>query len=737
MESSEFTGPRNDAPEFSRRGFVTTAVTASGGFALALAVPSAAAAFPASALPLQESAPGTEEINPWVVIEPDDTVVIRVPQAEIGVGVTTTLPMLVAEELHCDWAKVKPEFASPNRNVRENEVYGLINTSGSRGVMSTWQQLQQAGASARVRLLTAAAQSWNVPVSECEAANSTVTHKPSGRSVTFGKLAGQAAKIKLDKEPDIKTQDQFTLVGKPLPRLDTPVKVDGTAKFGIDTQLPGMVYAAVAFPPVPGGKTVSVDDSAIKGKRGIVKLVQLPELVAVIADNYWRAKTALGQLKITWDGGDSAKVNSADISRMYHDMLDGEHAVARNDGDAASVLAKGKVIEATYEVPYLSHAPMEPQNATVLLTKDRLDIWMGSQAPVSALRLAAGMVKMKPEQVYVHNCYVGGGFGRRTRNDDTRSAVAIAMAANLEKPIKMVWSREEDTRHDRYRPAAVTRFRAVLGKDGMPEALEAKIGASSIMQAFGQNPLPNGIDWTAVEIIQTSPYRIPNFYVGQAVKNTHIPVAFWRSVGGSQNTFFIDGFIDELAHAAGKDPLAYRRALVNRKDIHLVLDTLEEKSNWGSKLPKGRARGIALCERKLLVDASVAEITVSPEGRIHVDRVVTVIDFSRTVNPSIVEAQVQGGIHWALSAMYYGEITVKDGAVEQGNFDTYNIVRLDEAPEVEVYEVRSGRNEWGGIGELGATTVVPAVANAIFAATGKRIRKLPLKNIDPSEFRPI
>jgi isoquinoline 1-oxidoreductase beta subunit len=717
----------------SRRKFIVSGLSAAGGLALGIAFPNLASARPLGAAPWSNDAlASANEVNAWIVIDPDETITIRIPHTEMGQGAGTANPMIVAEELECDWAKIKGEFASPNRNVRENNVYKDQNTVGSRGVATSWQYLQQAGASARVRLVQAAATRWNVPASECGAENGAVMHKASNRRFTYGQLAADAAKIKLDKEPEIKSPDQFKLIGKPLPRLDTPVKVNGEAKFGIDAKVPDMVYASAMSCPVPGGTLASVDDSALKGKRGIIKVVKMKDAVAVVADNTWRAIQGLEALKVEWNYGAGGKSDSAQMKQMYRETLTEPMIQVRSDGDATGTLANaGKIVEAVYEVPHLAHAPMEPLNATVHLQPDRLDVWMGTQSALSTLQQSAKAAGLNPEQVYVHNAFVGGGFGRRSNSDEMVHAVAVAKEVG--RPVKMTWTREQDIRGDRYRPQAAAKFRAQLGPDGMPLAVEAKVAVGSINRSQGR-PVENGIEGQAVDGIVNSPYKIPNFYVGGVMKNTHLPVSFWRSVGGSQNCFFYESFIDELAHAAGKDPYQIRRAMVDRVDFVGVLEKLHEKSNWDSKLPKGRGRGIAVAENHGSVVGTVAEVTVDAQDRIKVDRMVVAVDCYHVVNPKIIESQMESGAMFGLSAVLYGEMSVKEGQVQELNFDKYRIVRQAEAPKVEVYLVPSGGKKWGGIGECGTATIAPAVGNAIFAATGKRVRELPLKNVKLSQL---
>ncbi|HEY4265517.1 MAG TPA: molybdopterin cofactor-binding domain-containing protein [Micropepsaceae bacterium] len=717
----------------SRRKFIVTGMSAGGGLALGFAFPGLASARPLGEAPWSNDALAvSNEVNAWIVIDPDETITIRIPHSEMGQGAGTSNPMLVAEELECDWAKIKGEFASPNRNVRENNVYKDQNTVGSRGVATSWQYLQQAGASARVRLVQAAAHQWNVPASECVAQNGAVIHTLTKRTLTYGKLAGDAAKITLDKEPAIKTPDQYKLVGKPLARLDTPVKVDGRAKYGIDTKVPDMVYAAIISCPVVGGTVASVDESGLAGKRGIVKVVKLKDAVAVVADNTWRAMRGLDALKIDWNYGPAGTSDSAQMRSMYRATLDEPMIQARHDGDAPGALANaGKIIDSVYEVPHLAHTPMEPLNATAHFQADRVDVWIGTQTALGTLQQGAAASGLKPEQVYVHNAYLGGGFGRRSKNDEMEQAIAISKEVG--KPVKLTWSREQDVRGDRYRPQAAARFKAALGPDGKPSVIDARVAVGSINRSLGR-PVDGSIEGQAVDGIVNSAYKIPNFYVGGVMKNTHLPVSFWRSVGGSQNCFFYESFIDELAHAAGKDPYQFRRDMVDRVDFVGVLEKLAEKSDWKQALPKGRGRGIAVAENHGSVVGTVAEVTVDAQDRIRVDRMVVAVDCYHVVNPSIIEAQMQSGAIFGMTAAFYGEMTVKDGQVQELNFDTYRMVRLAEAPKIEVYLVPSGGPKFGGIGECGTATIAPAITNAVFAATGKRVRQLPLKNIKLSQL---
>ena len=715
-------------PTLTRRQFVVASSSAAGGLAITVAFGDVANAATIAAQPFgPDTAPN--EINAFLVIDPDGSILIRSPHNEMGQGAITALPMIVAEELECDWSKVRVEYASPTRNLRENRVYGDMVTAGSRGVRMSWQMLLQAGASARERLVAAAAQKWNVAASECAAANSKVTHKASGRSLDYASLAADAAKIKLDKEPAIRTPDQFKLIGQPLKRLDTPVKINGSAKFAIDTRIDGMVYAAIAACPVPGGKLKSVDDSPIKGRRGVERVVRLDDAVAVVADRYWRAKEALALLQPEWDTGEAGKTDSAQFAKMYRVLLDGPMVNARKDGDVEAAFAKGgRVVEHVFEAPHAAHAQMEPLNCTAHFHDDKLDIWVGTQIPMGALGLAAATSGLKPQQITINNCFLGGGFGRRGRNDEMRQAILVAKEVG--KPVKLLWTREEDQMHGRYRPQAAVRLKAVLGADGWPAAFDARIAVGSIQRSSG-NPAAaaGGTEPQAVEGIANTQYKIPNVNVGVVLKNTHMPVGFWRSVGSSQNAFFMESYVDELAQAGGHDPYKFRRALLmHRPDFIGVLDKIADKGDWGKPLPKGHGRGIAITECYGSIIGQVSEVAVNAKGEVRVHRVVAAVDCGHVVNPKIVESQIQSGVIYGLTAALYGDLTIKNGAIQETNFDTYEMVRLADTPKIEVYLALSGGKKWGGIGEPGTAVAAPSVANAVFAATGTRVRSLPLKN---------
>jgi len=721
------------ASQLSRRHFIITAATAAGGLIIGIgATPRAANAATVSAQPWDhDSAYSPNDIDAWIAIDPDDSILIRYQRSEMGQGSMTAVPMMVAEELQCDWSKVRIEYASPSRNLRENKVYGPMNSSGSRSVRSSQKLVQQVGASARERLIAAAAARWNVPAAECAAAQSVVTHKPSNRTLRYGELAADAAKIKLAAEPAIKTPAQFTFIPKALPRIDVPLKTDGSAKFGIDARVPGMVFAAITACPVPGGKLKSVEDSMLAGAPGIVAVVKLDNAVAVVAtDTYWRAKRALSRLQPEWDVGDAGKVDSEELSKTYRAALSEPMLTARNEGNVDQAFSGAtKTFEAIYETPYLSHSPMEPMNATVLLQPDRLDVWFGTQDAAGALAAAMRFTGLKAEQVHIHNSFVGGGFGRRDANDELKQAVAIAKV--VKRPVKLVWTREEDTRQDKFRPHAVVAFKAATGTDGMPTAWSMRVVTSSIFATLGRPFPPNKVEPQTVAGLANNGYHVPNTRVESLVKNTHLPVWFWRAPGVNQHIFAIESFLDEIAVANGIDPYQMRRKLLAGKPDWLkVLDTAAEKGDWGKPLPKGSGRGIAICTDTDSLCAQVADVTVKPNGQVKVDRVTVALDTRYMVNPLTIAEQAEGAVIFNLSATLYGKITIKNGAPVQGNFDTYRMVRLAEAPKIDVHLVPSGGKIWGGAGEPATPPIAAAVANAIFAATGRRIRSLPIIDHD-------
>ena len=701
-----------------RRFFLKTSASAAAGLSLGFYLPG------------RSDASNAKRLNAWVEVQPDETVVIRYARTEMGQGSRTSAPMLVAEELDADWSRVRVEYVPAHENLASKRAYGDMATVGSRTIRQSQEYLRKAGATARHMLVAAAAQQWGVPAADCTTSKGRVTHAASKRSISYGKLAEAAAKLEPPKEVKLKDPKDWVIVGKPVPRVDIPDIVSGRIRYGIDAQVPGMLHAAVAASPVFNGKVRSLDASKVENRRGIVKVLNLGEFVAVVADNYWRAKEALREVAIDWDVGEHGKLNSAAIMEHFKGGFDQpELAVARNDGNTTEALAKaGKVIEADYYTPYLAHATMEPMVCTAWLQPDKLQIWTSTQNPEATLATAARTAGIDQSKVLVHPMQLGGGLGRKSPQDFTRQSVMIAKEMPG-KAIKMVWSREEDIQHDLYRPASLVRFKAALNAQGTIDALHIRVAAPSLLATLLRLPLPRGVDGQAVASFNDHPYDIPNSLVDYAQRNTNVPVGFWRTVGHSQNPYMRECFMDELAAAAGKDPLAFRQSMLGGKHPRdrAILDAVAKAADWGKPLPAGVFRGIAETEGYGSYTACVCEVSVNARGEVKIHRVVMGIDCGYAVNPDNIEAQIQGSVVHGLSAIFWGEMTVKEGRIEQSNFHDYRMMRLNEMPKVQTVIATTG-GFWGGVGEPAQAPLAPALVNAISAATGKRYRSLPLKN---------
>jgi isoquinoline 1-oxidoreductase beta subunit len=707
--------------EIDRRSLLASAAAFGGSLVLGFSIPSGPEAAQASS--------AESEITAWIVIAPDDSITIRIARSEMGQGISTALPMLVAEELECDWRRVKPEYVAPDENLRRERAWGDMSTGASRSVRASQQALRTAGATAREMLIAAAAAGWGVPVGECRAANSVITHQASGRRLRFGEIAAAAAQMAPPKNIKLKAPEDWTLIGSEQRRLDAVGKVRGDPIYGIDVRLPDMLYAAVIQSPVFGGKLKSLDDSKLSRMQGLRKLVRLESAVAVIADDWWKAKRAVEALDISWDAGSNEMVTSDDLRRYLRTGLGaGDAGIGRKDGDFASAFAAVETrIEAEYEVPFLAHATMEPQNATAHVRGDRVEVWAPTQSGEAALLAAAAAAGVPPGNVVFHKTMLGGGFGRRGLTQDFVS-LAVEIAKHVAQPVKVVWSREEDMRHDFYRPMAMARMRAGLDAAGDPIAWHVRLSGPSLITMLPPGRVEKHFQQG---FLDDMPYDIPNYLVDSAVRRTHVPVGFWRCVNHTQNCFFKECFIDELAHAAGGDAYEYRRELIRnhpRADKFVaVLDAVAERAGWGAAPPEGIHRGIAVNQVYDTYTAAVIEVSLEDELRIH--RVISAIDCGTVVNPLTIRAQVEGATVFASTAALYGEITIDHGCAEQSNFHDYPMLRLAQMPEIETLIVPSG-GPWSGVGEPPVAVIAPALCNAIFSATGKRIRSLPIRNHD-------
>lgn len=654
------------------------------------------------------------KLNAFVHVGADDNVTLFIHKAEMGQGTVTSLSMLLAEELECDWKKIRTEFPGVSREY--GAFQGVV---GSASIRSSWTSLRQAGAAAREMLITAAAQRWNVDRTKCRAENNAVINTETGQRASFGSLAEDASKLPVPANVPLKDPKQFRLIGKATRRLDTPSKVDGSATFGIDVRRPGMQYAVIARCPVFGGKLASLDASRAKAVPGVKSVVQISNGVAVLADNTWNAMEGRRALAIQWDEGPTAAMNSTRLSQMLADKIQQPGAVARKDGDAAAVIASAaKKIEAIYEVPFLAHAPMEPMNCAADVRADSCEVWASTQMQTPARDAAAKITGLNPEKVQLHTEFMGGGFGRRGQVDFIREAVEVSKIAGV--PVKVTWSREDDLQHDMYRPASACRFTGAVDADGWPVAITARIACP----AFGG--LQNGVSRSGVEGVSTIPYSVANFLCDYHAVDAGIPVTYWRSVGYSQNTFFLESFIDELAALGGKDPLEVRlRLLANQPRLRAALELAADKAGWGKPLPAGRARGISVVNNVGSFTAQIAEVSAAA-GKVRVHRVVCAVDCGQVVNPAGVEQQIQSAIVFGLTAALKSGITIDRGRVQQENFHQYEVLRIEEMPVIEVHTVASSASP-GGMGEAGTPGIAPAVANALFAATGKRVRRLPIR----------
>ena len=716
------------APELSRRSFIVGSAAAFGGLSLGFHVP----------LPGKAAAAMADEINAWVVVKPDDTVVIRIARSEMGQGTLTGLAQLVAEELECDWSKVTTEYPTPGQNLARDRVWGNFSTGGSRGIRESHDYVRRGGAAARQMLIQAAAAEWQVPASECSAANSVITHGPSGRTTTFGKVARAAAAIPPPTEIALKDPMQWKIAGKSVKRLDTAPKLTGAQVYGIDLKQPGMLNAAIKDCPVFGGWLRSFDAAKVADMPGVRRVVRVGEsAVAVVADTWWHAKTALDALPVVWDEGENLGVSSATIAAILEQALDAEEAfVGHEVGDARAALAgAAKTVAAVYSYPFQNHATMEPMNATALFTGDRCEVWTPTQNGEAALAAATAASGLPIEKCDVHKIHLGGGFGRRGAfHDYVHQAVAIAKEMPG-TPIKLIWSREEDMLHGQYHP--VTQAKLIGGFDthGNLTALHMRISGQSILAAVFPQRLEDGRDPVVFQGLMPSGdgtfgYTIPNLLIDHAMRNTHVPPGFWRGVNHNQNAIYLECFMDELAHAAGQDPLAFRRKLMANHPKHLaVLEAVADKAGWGTPAPAGVYRGLCQHMGFASYTASCAEVSIAADGALRIHRIVAATDPGHAVNPDQIAAQVEGSFVYGLSAMLYGECTVKDGRMEQDNFDSYPVLRMAEMPKVETIVMPSG-GFWGGVGEPTISVAAPAVLNAIFAASGKRVRSFPLRHHD-------
>jgi isoquinoline 1-oxidoreductase beta subunit len=720
----------NAMPKFNRRSLIVGSAAAGAGLAIGFNLPYGPK--------VVRAADGSPEVDAWVVIKPDDSVVIRIARSEMGQGTMTGLAQLVAEELECDWSKVSTEFPTPGQNVARKRVWGDFSTGGSRGIRASEKYVREGGAVARVMLVQAAADAWSVPASECSVSKGVITHKTSNRTTTYGKVAEAAAKLTAPKDVPLKDPKDWTIAGKPLARLDTPDKLIGKTVYGIDVRLPNMLYAAINACPVFGGKLKSFDEAKIHDMPGVKKVVRVEDnAVAVVADSWWRAKKALDALPIVWDEGENAKVTSATIAAFLKEGLDAEQAFVGNKaGDAKAAMAgAAKKVEAVYSYPYQNHAPMEPMNATALYTPERCEVWCSTQTGEGALAAASEACGLPVPKCEVYKTMLGGGFGRRGRTDYVTQAVLIAkeMAGT---PVKLVWSREEDMTHCFYHPITQCKMSAGFDASNNLIAFQMRISGQSILATVAPERLENGKDSATFQGLYAGGveaafgYNVPNILIDHAMRNPHVPAGFWRGVNTNHNAIYVETFVDELAKSIGEDPLAFRLKYLKPKNA-AVLKAVAEKAGYGKPAPAGVFRGLSQIMGFGSYVAACAEVSVT-DGHVKILRIVGGTDCGYAVNPEQIARQVEGSFVYGLSAMMYGECTVRAGHIEQRNFDTYQVMHIDEMPVVEAIVMPSG-GFWGGVGEPTIAVAAPAVLNAIAAATGKRIRNFPLKNNDLSQ----
>ena len=723
---------RTKATDISRRKFIVGTAVAGGGLALGFKLPFIGSAQAAAAT-------GTE-VNAWVVVKPDSTCVVRIARSEMGQGTLTGLAQLVAEELECDWKKVATEHVFPGQNLARKRVWGDMATGGSRGIRGSQDYVRRGGAAARMMLMQAAAEQWKVPVGELTVADGVITHAASKRSTTYGRVAMAAAKL---TPPDLKTiklkdPKDWKIAGKPVKRLDTADKLNGSKVYAIDVKLPGMLNAAVKACPVHGGKLMSYDEAKVAKMPGVRRVIKVNDgAVAVVADTWWRAKTALEALPIVWDEGANAAQSSATIAERLKEGLTADDAFADTKiGDALKVIASApKKVEAVYSTPFLSHATMEPMNCTALIAADKVEVWTATQSAEGSLAAACEEAGLPLEKGEVHKLDLGGGFGRRGGTQDyTRQAVAIAKQFPG-VPVKLIWSREEDQAHDFYRPISQCKLSAGLDESGRLLGMHIRVSGQSINAWLNPGAIKEGKDTRQLQGWYKEPgdaqfgYTVPNLQIEYAMRNTHVPVGPWRGVNTNQNGVYLECFVEEVARAAGRDSLEFRRELMTDHPKHLgVLNAAAERAGWGKPLPAGVHRGIAQFMGYGSYSAAVAEVSVSAEGKLKIHRMVLALNCGHAVNPDQIAAQVEGSVVYGLSAALYGECTVQNGRMVELNFHTYPLLRLAEMPKVETVIVPT-HDFWGGVGEPTICVVTPAVLNAIFAATGKPVRSLPLKNV--------